>query len=203
MKTSSSLTSTIPTDEMQGDPREIAALLVAEARLSDPDIAERVGVTIKTLNYWKSKPEFQRRVESHGDSLRMHNLDILIADKRQRLIRLNRDWQKLQSVVESRAKAVVESGIRVPGADTGLLIQVGKVWKVDRELLDSVRELEEAAAVEMGHRAKEAPVAAPIGNKVMVVLPGSSLSGTVEIRQAPGIPAPETRQILPGEIVVE
>src|SRR5450756_2592328 len=41
-----------------------ASVLVAEDRLTNEEIATRVGVSRQSLDKWKRHPEFQRRVES-------------------------------------------------------------------------------------------------------------------------------------------
>lgn len=139
--------------------REQAALLLADDRLSDEQIAEQVGIGRTTLHRWKGDEEFQARVKAHVDALASAALSQGIAQRWRRLRRLNRDWERMQRLIEARAESMADD---VPGGETGLLAhdqkgigqgpnaEVVDVYRVDTALLSEMRATEKQAAEELG-----------------------------------------------------
>jgi len=76
-----------------------------------------------------------------------------IAQRAWRLLRKNRDWQRLSDLLAARASEASE----VPGHDTGLLVGSPKViggekvivYRFDKAVLDALIDLEESAAREL------------------------------------------------------
>ncbi len=114
--------------------REQAALLVAQDELTDEGIAAAVGVTRQALAKWKRRPEFAERVAATVEELRQAILARGIADKVERIRRLDDLAGRLQRVMVERA---ADPTMRdVPGGGTGLLVRQAKLVKVyssDRE----------------------------------------------------------------------
>jgi len=81
-----------------------AAQLVAEDTKSDVRIAEEIGIAARTLERWKLHPEFAARVREIVDALRAAVLSQGIADRVNRIKRLNADWERMQAVQVARAK---------------------------------------------------------------------------------------------------
>jgi len=139
--------------------KEEAAELVARGELGVGEIADRLGVTVRTLYEWRKSPEFGERVESFVEGFRAVLRSRAIGAVERRVDRLNRDWLKLQRVIEERAAAPEMKN--VPGGDTGLLAHnikaVGKgddfqlidVYEVDTGLLAELRQVEKQAAIEL------------------------------------------------------
>lgn len=147
--------------------KDEAAVNVADDRLTDEEIATKAGVSRETLRKWKDVPEFKDRVQKHVDAFRAKILTKGIADKTRRIERLNRDWNKLQQVIDARAEHAIEfyekhEREEAPGMLTGTMVKdvksVGKgedfqiieVFAVDTATLSELRNLEMQAAKELG-----------------------------------------------------
>lgn len=148
------------------EPREKAAVLLAENDLSDETIAARVGVTRRTLARWKLDAEFAAKVGDHVGQIQVAMLRLTIAKKHERLRVLDRMHDKVLRVIDERADEYADaaaSGKTVPaGGGTGLVVrsfkQVGtghdamlvEEFAVDTGTLRELRALEEQAAKELG-----------------------------------------------------
>lgn len=142
------------------DQREEAALLVAEDRLSDEQIAEKCSIGRTTLHRWKLEPAFAGRVEEHRTLWREELKRRGIADRQNRVDALNDRWRRLQQVIDERGTDPTMEG--VPGGKTGLLVrqqralgsgefmQVVEEFSVDTGMLKEIREHEKQAAQELG-----------------------------------------------------
>lgn len=108
--------------------RERAALLVAEDKLSDRDIAAEIKAHVVTLERWKQHPDFQARVSEHVAAYRQAIRQRGIAVLENRVDALNQRWELLQQVV--RERGADPSMAEIPGGSTGLLIRRGKLVKV-------------------------------------------------------------------------
>ncbi len=140
--------------------KEEAAQLIAEGELSDPKIAEKVGVSRQYLWVWRQSSEFAAKVDSILDDIRAALRRRAIASAERRVDRLNRDWLKLQAVIEARAADPELAD--VPGGNTGHIVHnvkgVGKgddfqlidLYEVDTGTLKELREIEKQAAQELG-----------------------------------------------------
>jgi transposase-like protein len=137
-----------------------AAQLVAYGELSFPAIASKVGIARDTLFRWRRVPEFAARVEELTGAIKASLRRLAVSRPERRVDRLNRDWLRLQKVIEERAADPKMAG--VPGGDTGLLTRdvkgVGsgegfrlvELYEVDAAILKELREIERQAAKEIG-----------------------------------------------------
>jgi hypothetical protein len=160
--------------------REKAALLVAEDRISDEAIAEEVGITARTLDYWKQHTEFAARVADHVEAMRKAVLTKGIADRVNRVAALDLRWEKMKTVIAERA--IDPRMEEVPGGTTGLLVhqikgigkgddfQVVDEYRVDDGLLRELRAHEEQAARELGQWVERGEVSGPNGAAIPVAI---------------------------------
>lgn len=137
-----------------------AALLVAKDEQSDQMIADMLKINRTTLARWKSRPEFQARVEEHREGWRQEIKARGIAEKQNRVDALNDRWDRMRRVIDERAED--PSVAHVPGGPTGLIVHdvkgVGKgddfqlidLYAVDTGLLKELRDHEKQAAQELG-----------------------------------------------------
>ena len=164
--------------------RTDAAVLVAENALNDADIADRLGVSRKTLFRWRQHPEFSARVADHVSDFEASTLRYEITRRRRRVAALQGRWEKLQAIVEQRAGCF---GDDAPGADTGLLVRQYRSirsgtsesgdpeyetvteWVLDAPLLKELRETEKQAAQEVGQWTEKREVVGPGGGPIEVV----------------------------------
>lgn len=108
--------------------RERAALLVAEDKLSDREIAAEIKAHVVTLERWKQHPDFQARVSEHVAAYRQAIRQKGIAVVENRVDALNQRWEAMQRIIAARAAD--PSMAEIPGGSTGLLIRRGKLVKV-------------------------------------------------------------------------
>ena len=139
---------------------ERAAVLVSEGAISNGAIAFECKVAIRTVSYWKSKPEFQARVEQLRKITAGDAMDFSIARKIERVRALDARWTKMHQVIEARGSEPEMA--KVPGGPSGLLVREIKgigagenfreveEYKVDTGLLKELREHEKQAAIEVG-----------------------------------------------------
>ena len=136
-------------------------MLVAEDRLSDEQIAERLRMSRAGLLKWKRRPEFQARVMQLREQLRVAVVNRGITERQNRVDALNERWRLMRQVIEARA---VDETMTAPGAKTGLMVrsykQVGRddfreEYTVDIALLKEMREHEKQAAQELGQWAEK------------------------------------------------
>jgi hypothetical protein len=101
--------------------KHLASLLVAQDRLSNKEMAAKLGVAVRTLDNWKTDPEFKAAVEAHLQAWMAKVQAKGIADRRRRIFQLNERWRKAQAIVEARAKD--PGTARLPGGRTGFLVR--------------------------------------------------------------------------------
>lgn len=140
--------------------RTEAAQLLANGRLSDSDIAEKLGIDRTTLWRWLQREEFAARVAELVENQRREIERIGIAQRHQRLAGYNDRRTRLLRVIEARADdpQIVEGA----GGGTGLLVRRKKKigqgdasetvieYAVDTGLLGALLDLEKQAAIETG-----------------------------------------------------
>lgn len=136
-----------------------AAVLCAEDRLTDEQIAATVGVVRATLNNWRQREDFQEAVKAADAKLLAAALRLPIARKHHRLKVLNTLHDKAITVIDERA---AERAYSAPGMDTGLVVhqtkQIGSgqyaqtidEFAVDTALMREIRAIQEQAAKEAG-----------------------------------------------------
>jgi len=138
--------------------RDEAAQLLAEDRLTDREIAAKVGITERQLNRWKNLPDFAARI----DEIRAETAARLKAQgirlKETRLTKLNNLIERLDVVIDARAADLAG----ITGGESGLLVRTVKMigsghdaerieeYAVDTRLLKEYREIMRHAAVEKG-----------------------------------------------------
>lgn len=165
--------------------REKAAIMLASGQYKQSDVARAVGVSVASITQWLSAPEFKERVERESERMqaevRAKATDLLIADKRARLERLNQRWMELAEIARERGRH--PSMLLVPGGRTGLL--KAKVRKgdggedviveteLDSALLVAERQCEREAATILGESAQKLEVSGADGGPVEVQQVGS------------------------------
>lgn len=140
---------------------ELAAALIVAGNLSLDAIAERCGVTRRTLAKWRKEPRFKARVERELSRFRAEVRRLGIGTVERRVSVLNDIHTRLRQVIEARADDPRFAG--VPGGSTGLMTlvavkQVGmgpdaqliSVFGLDVGLIREVREIQRQAAQELG-----------------------------------------------------
>jgi hypothetical protein len=137
-----------------------AAQHLADGRLTNQEIAEKIGVDRGTLYRWGKRPDFAAHLESLHEVYRQQVLRRGIAVKERRIAALNDRHLRMQRVIEARADDPARQD--VPGWTTGLLVHdvktagVGEaatvvdLYAVDTGLLKEIREHEKQAAIETG-----------------------------------------------------
>lgn len=106
--------------------REVAAGLVADGDKTEPEIAKQVGVSERTLRYWKQHAAFSARVDELVAEARAAAKAKTIANKEFRVAQLADRQERMRRLIEARATE--HDGI--PGGDTGLLVAEPKMVKV-------------------------------------------------------------------------
>lgn len=137
--------------------QESAAVLLAEDHLTDEEIAQKIGITRRTLAKWKVLPVFSARVHEIGADLASRARNRGIARRERRLATLQALHNRLLKVIEERA-ADPELA-KIPGGKTGLIVRkpiasggelVGFEYAVDTGTLKELRAISEQAAKELG-----------------------------------------------------
>ncbi len=135
--------------------KEEAAQLIAEGRLEYGEIAEKIGVDVRTLLNWRKGTKFSERVEEISSEIADRMLRLAIARKEYRVAALNRHQTKLETLIEKRSQDMAD----VPGGgETGLLVRQYKVsgentvveYAFDAALSRELRAVKEQAAKELG-----------------------------------------------------
>lgn len=146
---------------MMNEQKHLASILVAQDKLTNKEIAAKVGVAPRTLDNWKTDQEFKAAVQAHLDAVFAHVQHKGIADKRRRIYQLNERWRKAQAVVKARAK---DPSLRnLPGGNTGFVTRrlrslskgfgeraIIEEAVFDSKLYMSILRIEEQAARELG-----------------------------------------------------
>ena len=169
-------------------PRERAAALVADDHLTDAQIAGQAEITERQLARWKLVPAFRVRVQEHVAAMRAAIAAEGIANKQNRVDRLNCRAGLIDKVIEARAAD--PSTLGAPGGDTGLLVRQVKLVKVyeakegsdtlfsakrdveveefalDTGLLAELRAIEKQAAQELGEWVEKGEVSGPHGGPI-------------------------------------
>lgn len=158
--------------------RELAAQLIAAGELTDPEIAERVGVARQTLWGWRRESEFAARVDEVRGEIRESLSRRAISLVERRVASLNSRWLKLNQVIAERAAD--PTMMKAPGGTSGLLAHTLKTvgsgplamvvdeYAVDGTLLKELRELEKQAAQELGQWTAKHEHTGPGGGPVQI-----------------------------------
>jgi hypothetical protein len=162
--------------------RDRAAQLCADGRLTDTRIAAQVGISTRTLERWRTQPQFQEQVAAFIQAAEAKARECAIARKMARVAALQERWQALQQIRQERGQALADQGI--PGGSTGDLVrsvkqigsgptaQVVTEYELDAALLRELRAHEEQAAKELGQWADQRPeeaASAPVALAQVVI----------------------------------
>lgn len=137
-----------------------AARLLAERKLTGEQIAEQVGISPRTLDYWKTDPTFQAEVLTIRNLWRETVKVRGVADPEFRMRVLNTLYMRGLAIIQERGKAMKH----VPGGGkTGLLVRSVKMrgigggeqlaedeYEVDTGLMAEIRAIGRQAAHELG-----------------------------------------------------
>jgi hypothetical protein len=195
--------------------RDKAARLVADGRKTEASIAAEVGISTRTLERWRTQPEFQERVERYIQAAEVKARECAIARKMARVAALQERWQALQQIRAERGQALAGQGI--PGGETGDLVrsvktigqgeraQVVTEYELDAALLRELRAHEEQAARELGQwndqRAEEATAAPTALAQVLITSREDAVAYMAKLNATPdaliGRAAPPTPAALP------
>jgi len=136
-----------------------AAVLCAEDRLSDVEIAKEIGIVRATLNNWRQRDDFHDAVKDADAKLLAAALRLPVARKHHRMKVLNDLHMKALTVIDERAD---ERAYDAPGMGSGLVVhqtkQIGSgkyaqtidEFAVDTGLMREIRAIQEQAAKETG-----------------------------------------------------
>ena len=159
--------------------RERAALLVAEDKAPDLEIAAVLKIGKATLERWKREPAFAARVQEHRARWAKEIEIEGIANRKNRVDALNDRWSRMREVIRARAEDMTDE---VAGGDTGLLVrtvkQIGsgerattiEEYAVDTGLLKSMLDHEKQAAQELGQWADKQELSGPEGGTIKFTL---------------------------------
>lgn len=137
--------------------QEKAAVLAAEDRYTDEQIAAKVGVKRNSLAKWKRTPLFIARVAEITKELADYARRRGIARREHRLAVLQETHNRLWQVIEDRVADPEMASI--PGGATGLLVRkpvtsmgvvAGYEYAVDTGTIRELRAIQEQAAKELG-----------------------------------------------------
>jgi hypothetical protein len=98
-----------------------AAELIALCELSDTAIAERLNVALITLRRWRKNDSFTSLIKRYRERVNRSFARYAISRWEHRLARANREWERLQMVIEARANDPTMKD--VPGGSTGLVVR--------------------------------------------------------------------------------
>lgn len=140
--------------------REHAAQLLAEDRLPDWKIAEKIGIGRTTLAEWKRLPKFAQRVDDLVSNYAARALNAGLARKERRLRVLNEMHDKILQVIDERGEDV--SMATIPGGKTGIVVrnlksigkgddfQVVESYEIDIGAIRTIASLQEQVVKELG-----------------------------------------------------
>lgn len=152
---------------------EEAAQLVSEDRLTDLQIAEKVGISRQQLTRWKRGKAFAARVEELTAIWSERALKYGLARRERRVSVLCDMHNRLLTVIDERgADAALQA---VPGGKTGLIcktlkgigkgedFQVVEVFETDTAILKELRGLQEQISKELGQHVDRSQVDITVG----------------------------------------
>jgi hypothetical protein len=154
-----------------------AAALVAEDLLSDTEIANRVGINQRTLERWKRRTDFRRRVAELVAKVEEKAEQFAIFHKLLRIEALDKRWQEMQDVI--RQRAADPDHRKAAGGNSGLLVRTVKMigtgemaerveeFAFDAALVRELREHEMQAARELGQLKEVHEHTGPAGERLL------------------------------------
>ncbi len=177
-------------------PRERAAQLVADDRLTDVRIAAKAGVSERSLERWKLVPEFAARIQEHVTKFRERITNEGLAQKENRVALIRSRLDDLNGIINSRGKlpehqtapgkTVTQKGLQtrelksvrvtIPSTDPELgdreMLELFEQYAIDTATLSEERALLVHLATEMGdwkHKMEHAgPDGGPIKREITI-----------------------------------
>lgn len=158
-----------------------AVELLAEGSTPIEQVAKQLGLNRRTLWTWRQEPAFLAALKAYEAELEQDSLRFAIARRRERLSDYDQRRFKFLQIVAKRAAWFAENRPDVPGGETGLLqIQLKVVgsgpaaYTVEEYLPDvalsrELRELNRAAATELGQWSEKTQVEAQVAQRVQIV----------------------------------
>jgi hypothetical protein len=142
--------------------KDLAAAMLATGS-SDEEVAKKAGVTARTLQNWKKVPEFKAQCEEIRERAAESVQGETIADLQWRVKQMGLRHAAVRQVIEERGVIYSQRHPDEPGITTGLVVPVPKtiagkevtVLEIDDAPLRELRELEKAAAVQLGQLGKD------------------------------------------------
>ena len=198
--------------------KEQAAADIAAGEFRPSVIASRACVSAGALSQWRAHPEFIARVEELVAAFREEARYVAIAQKERRILAMNERWLGIHQVIAERGAH--EDFQQVPGGRTGILArdikQVGSgenaqivtIYSVDTGLLKEAREIEKAAAIEMGQLVEKKEITGQGGGPLQmqaahiasVLLPEELETIRQRLIAARGVEAPVDVELAPAEV---
>ena len=155
--------------------KEQTAHLLAEGRYSITEIAEKIGISTKSVQRWLKDEVFAENVESLRQEFLARCLKRAICQKEYRIGQLAERHSQLRKVIEARGVQLWEE-MGDAGA-TGLVCKkivasagelMGYEYEVDIATLKELRAIEEAVAREMGQLIDKREYSGPGGGPIQI-----------------------------------
>lgn len=147
-----------------------AAILLAEDELSDSEIAQRCGITRRTLMRWKKQSSIQQKIDEQLRLSKQESEGQMIVERQLRIAGMEARLYEIADIIRERAHSPEMKG--VPGGDTGLVRRrkvcfkrhgglAVDVYEVDIALMREERRLlvEVAKALGQWQKPKYQPIA--------------------------------------------
>ena len=96
-----------------------AAILLAEDELSDSEIAQRCGITRRTLMRWKKQSSIQQKIDEQLRLSKQESEGQMIVERQLRIAGMEARLYEIADIIRERAHSPEMKG--VPGGDTGLV----------------------------------------------------------------------------------
>lgn len=149
-----------------------AVQLVAEGRLTIPEIAREVGASVETVRGWKDAEDFKLEVKKILDREKEIRDNQTIRSKQLRLSRQHERWDAMQFIVRQRKEDF--AGKDIPGGESGFIVRrytkTGINYEVDYPLLKAFLEIEKHAAQEMGDWVEKKEIGGANGGAIPIAI---------------------------------
>jgi transcriptional regulator with XRE-family HTH domain len=155
---------------------EEAAQLSSEDRLTDQQIAEKVGISRQQLTRWKRGKAFAARVEQLTGIWSERALKYGLARRERRLAVLSDMHNRLLTIIDERGQ---DAGMQaIPGGKTGLVcrtlkgigkgsdFQVVEVYECDTSILKELRGLQEQISKELGQYVEQVNITVGLAEQI-------------------------------------
>lgn len=156
--------------------KERAAVMFGTEDISIPEVAARIHVASRTVDFWKAKPEFKARIAQHFEAWKASIYQKGIAQKERRILTYLEDYERIQTIRRERAVAYAAG----PGGKTGDIVLEYKTiagssvahYAYDRALAAEAREIKKQLAIELGQFEQQVAVTGADGGPIDISLTG-------------------------------